>query len=502
MINERDAFALLERLLGFRAEPTRAPEVVRALTERLQARGCNDAPAYERLLGEVRARAEEACALGDRLTVNETYFLRETAQLELIVNRLVPELLSRGDAPVRILSAGCSTGEEPYGIALLLNEAGIQPDAVEILGIDVSSRAVAAARRGRYSEWSLRNVSAAMRDRYFERDDKGYRLVPGVASRVRFELLNVSDVEGTFWATSRFDIVLCRNLLIYLSSAAIRVATERFASALTPGGALLLGHAETSLAGPWFEVEEEDGAFFFRKRAHPGATSRRSRAEARPRPPDHDTAARHLRNDGTSIAELIEPIQRLHTRVKDLAAELPPFRGAPLPAALAEELADVVELIQKERFAEALERVEARDADERSERFLLRIVILTNLGRTVDAARAARARLARLPACPFSHYLLGVCSETLLEFEEARTHYAQSAALDPAFAMALLRLGMLARRAGQPDEARRALTAAIDRFSQQGARTLLLYGGGFGREALASLCRAELTLLHASGGTP
>ena len=179
--------------------------------------------------------------------MNETYFLRETAQLELIVNRLVPELLSRGDAPVRILSAGCSTGEEPYGIALLLNEAGIQPDAVEILGIDVSSRAVAAARRGRYSEWSLRNVSAAMRDRYFERDDKGYRLVPGVASRVRFELLNVSDVEGTFWATSRFDIVLCRNVLIYFDVQSRRRVIDNLYQRLVPGGYLLLGHSESLL---------------------------------------------------------------------------------------------------------------------------------------------------------------------------------------------------------------------------------------------------------------
>jgi tetratricopeptide (TPR) repeat protein len=98
-----------------------------------------------------------------------------------------------------------------------------------------------------------------------------------------------------------------------------------------------------------------------------------------------------------------------------------------------------------------------------------------------------------------------VCAETRLQFEEALGHYGRAAELDPAFAMAYLRAGILARRAGQSEEARRALTAAIERFPQQGARTQLLYGAGFGREALASLCRAELSALSAlsgSGGRP
>jgi chemotaxis protein methyltransferase CheR len=501
MINESEAFSLLERLLGFRAEPTRAEDVVRALGERLRARGCSDASAYGRLLDDARASAEEARALGDRLTVNETYFLREALQLDLVVEKFVPQLLGRGSVPVRILSVGCATGDEPHGIALRLHEAGVPREHVEILGIDVSSKVIASARRGQYSEWALRNVPLALRSRYFERDRKGYRLAAELTSRVRFEVANLVDGNESFWAASQFDIVLCRNLLIYLTSSAIELAMQRFARVLSPGGVLMLGHAETSLAGPRFEVEEQSGAFFFRRRTASNASARRTPAAARAPGVADEPAPYRARADAANANELLEPIERSHVRMQALMAKLPPA-AEPAPAEPVEELAYVVELIRQERFEEALAGVETRGGDEQSECWLLRALILTNLGRTLEAVDAARARLARVPGCPFSHYLLGVCAETRFLFEQALGHYAHAAELDPAFAMAFLRAGILARRAGQPEEARRALTAAIERFPEQGARTQLLYGGGFSRELLASLGRAELSALCTSGARP
>ncbi|HET7542849.1 MAG TPA: CheR family methyltransferase [Polyangiaceae bacterium] len=484
MITQHEAFRLLERMLGFRPEPTRADDVTRALAERLAARGCKDASAYGRVLDDLRLRAEETRIIADRLTVNETYFLRESAGLRVLVERLIPELLARGSSPVRVLSVGCSTGEEPYGLGLLLHEAGIGRGQVEIRGIDVSPNAIASARRAQYSEWALRNVPAALRARYFERERKGYRLLPELRERVRFELGNVVDEDGAFWDSAEFDVILCRNLLIYLGTEAIEFTISRFARALAPGGTLFLGHAETSLAGPRFSVEEADGAFYFRLRKHPAGPSRRVRPSF-----DADQAAQAL----------LEPIGRAGSRVQELAARLS-VAGERPPSERVEELGDVLELIQQERFDDALQRVEASQLDERSERALLRAVLLTNLGRTTEASQLAQARLARLPSCPFAHYLLGVCHETACEHDEARRLYARSAELDPGFAMPRLRAGMLARRAGRPEEARRALEGALEQFPYQAARTQLLYGGGFAREELASLCRSELRSLRAAAG--
>ena len=472
MIAETEAFALIERLLGFRAEPTRAHDVVCTVTERLRAHGCSDVLAYRRLLDDPRVRSFETRVVADRLTVNETYFLRESAQLDVIIEELVPQLLARGVSPVRVLSVGCATGEEPYGLALGLQGAGIARTDVEILGLDVSPNVVEGARRAQYSEWALRNVPSGLRGRYFERHKKGYRLIEEIRQWVRFDVANLVGDDGQFWQTTQFDIAICRNLLIYLTPDAIGRAMERLARVLAPGGVLFLGHAETQLAGARFEVEEERGAFYFRLR-EPAPTRVWS-----------------------------APIERSSSQVQALVAQLPPSpaplaEAEPLSCGRGEALDDILELMQKERFEEALAQVEASMIDSRSERGLLRAVILTNLGRAVDAKRAVSARLERLPRCPFAHYLLGVCCESLLQFEEARRSYARAVEFDPAFAMAGLRAGMLARRAGQLEEARRALSSALEHFPHQAARTLSLYGGGFTREMLASVCRAELA---AAGG--
>jgi chemotaxis protein methyltransferase CheR len=485
MISDDESAALLERLLGFRSEPTRAAEVTREFAERLRVLGCSDARAYSRLLSEPRTRARETDALAGRLTVNETYFLRESAQLDVIADRVVPGLMAGGVSPVRVLSVGCSTGDEPYGLALRLEEAGLDFSRVEILGIDVSPNVITSARRAEYSERAIRNVPAGLRQRYLERDRKGYRLVERLRTRVRFEAMNLVDEDDSFWNDAQFEIVLCRNLLIYLTRTAIRLAMGRFARVLAPGGALFLGHAETSLAGSGFVLHEQAGAFYFSRREADEPSPGRLRR-------DHAPAA--------AAAQLLEPIERSGARVRVLAAPLPAPVAEPAPTEQVEELSDVIELIRQERFEAALTSVESCKAGEHSERWLLRAVILTNLGRTAEAARAAQTRLERVPSCPFSHYLLGVCSESLQNLADAQRQYERAADLEPAFAMALLRAGMLARRAGQGETARRALQSALEQFPRQRARTQLLYGGGFARETLTALCRAELSALSASRG--
>lgn len=481
MISGDEASSLLERLIGFRAEPTRAEDVARAFRERLRARGCRDVRAYARLLEEPLTRAAETQALADRLTVNETYFLRETAQLDVIVDELVPALIARGISPVRILSVGCSTGEEPYGLALRLLEAAVPPNQVELLGVDVSPHVLAHARRAEYSEWALRNMPAPLRACYFERQQRSFRLVERVRQRVRFEQLNLVDQAAPFWESERFEIVLCRNLLIYLTPEAISLAVARFARVLTAPGALFLGHAETALAGPHFELEERGRAFYFRRRGAAAANPRTARAQGQ----------------GTAAEQLLEPIESSSARVRQLEAVASALTSNPRPADRegADEESEILQLIHQERFDDALVRVGAGEVDERSERWLLRAVILTNLGQTEEATRAARARLQQLPACPFAHFLLGVCSEASRRLDEAQQLYERAAGLAPTFALARLRAGMLARRAGQHARARRALQAALDVFPHQAARTQVLYGGGFTREAMAALCRAELSAL-------
>jgi chemotaxis protein methyltransferase CheR len=285
---------------------------------------------------------------------------------------------------------------------------------------------------------------------------------------VRFEVENVVDDFSTFWDTASFDVVFCRNLLIYLTPKSIERTISRIARALTPGGYLFLGHAETGLAGKQFSAHHGHDAFYFRQQ--------------------EPTATAQPRRETEVAPTWLETIERSGERVQALTTSAVTDAAISPPPPASEHLLDLLRL---ERFAEALTLLESAEAG--SERGLLRAAVLTNLGRTADAAAACEQRLAAVPSCAFAHYLLGLCHEQRGATQDAKQHHTRSATLDSSFALPRLRAGMLARRAGALDEARRLLREALLAFPRQGARTQLLYGGGIATEALEALCRTELT---------
>ncbi len=468
MISRGEAFALLEQVLGFRPEPTRGAEVEQAVGERLRVRKCRDANTYGLTLSDPSVRAAESRILADRLTVNETYFLREPAHLAVLSETLLPQRVANNTLPLRVLSVGCSSGEEPYGVALTLLEAGLTRQGAEIVALDASPAAIARAKSARYSDWSLRNVPPALRSRHFRKDKTGYVLSDELKSWVRFEVENVIDEFSTFWNTATFDVIFCRNLLIYLTPSSIERAVSRFARALAPGGHLFLGHAETGLAGKHFTAHHGHGGFYFRRQ--------------------DATTTSQPRRDTQVAPTWLETIERSGERVQALTTSKAASPAPLLPPPASEQL---LELLRSERFAEALTLLES--AEPSTERGLLRAAVLTNLGRSTDAEAACEQRLAAVPRCAFAHYLLGLCHEQRGRADEARQHHGQAALLDASFALPRLRAGMLARRAGELDAARRLLREALAAFPRQGARTQLLYGGGIATEALEALCRAELT---------
>ncbi len=468
-----DAFAILEDVLGFREEPTRGADVEQAVWEQARRRGCSDIASYALLLRDEATRTAEARALADRVTVNETYFFREPQHHAVLKDKLVPEALARKDLPFRVLSVGCSSGEEPYGIALTLMEAGLERESVQILALDASPAVIRRAERARYSEWSLRNVPETTRKRYFKRDGSSYCLSDDVRRWVSFDVRNVVDDSPDFWNAPRFDVVFCRNMLIYLTPAKIQEAIARFASVLVPGGHLFLGHSETSHAGSKFTVAHASDAFFFRRNGGRNTIPN-------PAPPPSKV-------DGTSWADAIlrstRRIDALGARGRLRAAE------APARHVLAES--EAMDLFRRERFAELLTKLD--ESASSPESCLLRAAVLTNLGRVAQAEAACKERLAETPSCAEAHYLMGLCREQANDPGAASKCHERAAALSPTFAMPSLRLGMLARRAGDYERARRMLTRALQTFPSQTERQRLLYCGGFSSEALVALCRAELS---------
>ena len=253
---------------GMRFEEKKRYYIDRRVADRIDATGSIGFAAYFSLLRSDPAEAQE---LINAFTVNETYFDREEHQLRCLSRSILPEVTS-GHRPgdrIRIWSVPCSTGEEPYSIALWLLENWPMVDVyhIEIVGSDIDSDAVAAALRGLYGPRSLARLPAAVQENYFEPEAKGQREIIGdLKESVKFTSVNLVDAESVS-AQGRFDVIFCRNLLIYFDEASRRAAADNLHAALNPGGYLCLGHTESmSRISERFETRRFEDAIVYRRR--------------------------------------------------------------------------------------------------------------------------------------------------------------------------------------------------------------------------------------------
>ena len=191
---------------------------------------------------------EEFSKVVDILTTNETYFFRERSQLAALVEEIVPEMLSRQSAsrrPISIWSAGCSSGEEPFSVAMMGIEAGLVPGRdFRVYASDISRAVLSRARRGVYREASFREADESMRQRYFAQKDGLTRISDSVKRHVDFVHMNLLD-SSKVSLLGEMDVILCRNVIIYFDLETKKQVMKTFHDKLRPGGYLLLGHSES-----------------------------------------------------------------------------------------------------------------------------------------------------------------------------------------------------------------------------------------------------------------
>ncbi len=197
-----------------------------------------------------RSADKEFDQIFDLVTTNETYFFREPAQLAAFSEEIVPELLAKyPERKIRVWSAGCSSGEEPYTIAMLLDQKGYFDRArFEIFGSDISQVVLAKARSGVYRESSFRATATEVRDRYFERQDNGtWKISDGIRNRVSFGRLNLYD-SARVAMIGTVDVIFCRNVIIYFDDESKKKVVTNFHDRLRDDGYLLLGHSESLIS--------------------------------------------------------------------------------------------------------------------------------------------------------------------------------------------------------------------------------------------------------------
>ncbi|MBN2374665.1 methyltransferase [bacterium] len=238
------------------------------ISPRLVANGFRSFNEYINFLKYGQGNSRELSTMISQLTNNETYFFREIPQLDIFKEKLLPELrekrIIKDDKRIRVLSAGCSTGEEVYTLAMLTYDTGIFLGGwdIKITGMDISEKAVETARQGLYYERSLRMTDPKYRERFFTPLEGTYIIKNNIKDMASFMTGNIISPLPSL----SYDIIFCRNVLIYFSEAKIKTAISNFYNALRPGGYLLLGHSE-SLTGIFdkFEIKRFPQALIYKK---------------------------------------------------------------------------------------------------------------------------------------------------------------------------------------------------------------------------------------------
>lgn len=235
------------RKTGIQFDAAKRYFVDKRLVERIIATGKGSFRAYFTFL-RCQPGSDELQHLTNLMTVNETYFFREEYQFKCLVESILPELVARkrDTSPLRIWVIPSSSGEEAYSIAIYLLEywAGLAQWDVELISSDIDTRILDQAREGLYGARAVQNLPANLLLKYFKRRGEFYQIGETLRESVQFTRVNLAAIEDTR-GYRHFDIIFCRNLLIYFDDASRKSAAETFYDALNPGGFICLGHSES-----------------------------------------------------------------------------------------------------------------------------------------------------------------------------------------------------------------------------------------------------------------
>ncbi len=431
----------------------------------------------DRLLTGLATR-EHLEMLAAELTVGETYFFREPKAFDAFRDLVLPDIIGRnkdGERRLKIWSAACSTGEEPYTAAMILKDA--LPDGAgwkhTLLATDINVRSLKKAAAGVYSKWSFRGVPDEIRERHFEKKDGGrFELHGGIKDMVTFSTLNLIEdgYPSVLNNTNAMDVIFCRNVLMYFSREDIKNTARKLYRSLREGGWLITGQAE--LVEEYFQDFERVSAgqaVIYRKTSGKKAAAR----AVFPAPPETKKPA------GSAMPP---------------AAVARPRPAAPLPAARplpAERDAykEAEALYGQGRYEEAGKALEELPPARRGEAAALALLarIRANQGRLADAALSCRKAIAADDLNPLYYYLLSaVLTEQGLPAEAADA-LRKVIYLDPGFVPAHYALGNLAARQGKRAEADRHFGRALLLLGKMSPGAPLPESGGLTAARLAAM---------------
>jgi chemotaxis protein methyltransferase WspC len=396
---------LLRQTIGLNAATIGPASIERAVSLRMQNRALTREADYLDLL---KKSPVEWNALVEAVVITETWFFRDQQALATLARLVLTEWLPMHPAGrVRLLSAPCSSGEEPYSMAMALLDAGIPPERFQIDAVDISARALISAEQGQYGRNSFRSQDLAFRDRYFQPVREDHVLKPSVRKQVRFHQGNLLEA-GWLKETGAYNFVFCRNLLIYFDRVNQQKTLQEVRRLLAPAGVLFVGPAEMSLALANGFASANLPLSFACRHGEPIHKSLEQPAKPAPKP---------------------GRLPRLAP-----ATILPPASARKLPAGL--------------ELGEPAKNLAHGPANlEHARR-------LADAGRLAEAAEICEAHLREYGVSARAYYLLGLVRDAAGATSQASEFYRRALYLDPGHYETLMQWALLSQKNGDAARAR------------------------------------------------
>ena len=414
---EQRILTLLHEEIGFNPESIGPEKLLSSVRAALSKKKIANPEMY---LSGLRAGNAEFHEIVNAVVIPETWFFRDEAPFEHLKKHVLAEHLPAPGSVLRCLSVPCSTGEEPYSIAMALLDAGLSPRQFSIDAVDISSKSLERAVAGQYGLYSFRSNDLSFRDKYFQRNKNTYTLNKEVRATVHFSQANLL---APMFAHERppYDIVFCRNLLIYFDAAGWAKATKALYQLLKDTGLLYTGHAELmNMNSTVFESVRSPLAFAYRKRP---VSKQEKTVPARERPFSASSAKTQSKSSVPTAAAT---------------------------AGLNEEPRAKTAAHRLRRTTTKLRKLPAKSdpAPQTRDQLLDKATRLADQGELKQAAEICRNCLVENPACARSYFLLGLIAEVQGNAADAEHNYKRALYLDSKHQETMVHLALLLESRG------------------------------------------------------
>jgi|GEM_PF-602263 len=501
---EENLISLVRELTGIRILDHQLSNFRQTIAQACEQFNYSSCEEYIRVLqnSSLNSAIQEHLIAG--ITIGESYFFRDRAQMDYLSNVMLPNLIQerrdQGRLYLRIWSAGCSEGQELYSVLMLLEQ--LLPDLenwnLHLLGTDINVLALASALKGSYSEWSLRSTNNTLRDRYFIADNNQWLIKPHLQRLTKFSYLNLygDNFPSILSETNALDLILCRNVFIYFDQTTATTVMNKLYQSLSPGGYLLQGASDlidgTNSCG--FEQHISDNtSYFIRPIVSPPLSAESEHNKTifsndygqNINTADKTERTNNSQNNQTKITETF--VANTNNEIIDTLT--------PIPIAI-KTYKKIIQMLTREVWDEALASIDARIdmGDDNAIIWQFRAKALANLGRSKAALYACNVSIRHDPEDKHTYFIQALVYMESRRLEKAEEALRRTLYLDREFVEAHYHMGLLHLLQGKRESGLKSMHNALEIAENADPQRSLHDAAGMNHERMATILRNELRM--------